>query len=207
MNPVSPTHSQVAEHSFDRIVMHLDTTILQEHLEGLLVIKYIIDCSLNHCTIRRIKLDLLQQLHQLANYRCTVLKSKSASLLSCMLAYLRLSLYLEEVVHHQDDYTHTMVRDISIHEAMAGMEPASCTHQSHFLHILLNCLIQDCSVCSKHPYTRVLEDGIFLHTVTTATLLIFHHTKLGFHGEGSMDVLHIVLKLIFLTLTTANHDS
>ena len=114
MHPVSPTHSQVAEHSFDRIVMHLDTTILQEHLEGLLVIKYIVDCSLNHCTIRRIKLDLLQQLHQLANYRCTVLKSKSASLLCSMLAYLRLSLYLEEVVHHQDDYTHTMVRDISI---------------------------------------------------------------------------------------------
>lgn len=131
MHPVSPTHSQVAEHSFDRIVMHLDTAILQKHLEGLLVIKYIVDCSLNHCTIRRIKLDLLQQLHQLANDRCTVLKSKSASLLSCMLAYLRLSLYLEEVVHHQDDYTHTMVRDISIHEAMAGMEPASCTHQSH----------------------------------------------------------------------------
>ena len=95
MHPVSPTHSQVAEHSFDRIVMHLDTAILQEHLEGLLVIKYIVDCSLNHCTIRRIKLDLLQQLHQLANDRCTVLKSKSASLLCSMLAYLRLSLYLE----------------------------------------------------------------------------------------------------------------
>lgn len=124
MHPVSPTHSQVAEHSFDRIVMHLDTTILQEHLEGLLVIKYIVDCSLSHCTIRRIKLDLLQQLHQLANDRCIVLKS-----------------------------------------------------------ILLNCLIQDCSVCSKHPYTRVLEDGVFLHTVTTATLLIFHHTKLGFSME------------------------
>ena len=100
-----------------------------------------------------------------------------------MLAYLRLSLYLEEVVHHQDDYTHTMVRDISIHEAMTGMEPASCTHQSHFLQILFNCLIQDCSVCSKYPYTRVLEDGIFLYTVTTATLLVFHHTKHGFHGE------------------------
>lgn len=89
---------------------------------------YIVDCSLNHCTIRRIKLDLLQQLHQLANDRCTVLKSKSASLLCSMLAYLRLSLYLEEVVHHQDDYTHTMVRDISIHKAMAGMERAACMH-------------------------------------------------------------------------------
>ena len=85
MQPVSPSHSQVAEHSFDRIVMHLDTTILQKHLK-----------------------------------------------------------------------------------------------------ILLNCLIQDSSVCGKHPYTRVLEDGIFLYTVTTATLLVFHHTKLGFHGEGCM---------------------